>query len=34
MKKNKTNVLCVIIGLAGLVEHRLVTDGRTDTRWW
>jgi len=29
--------VCVILGLAVLVEHRLVTDGRmdgrTDTRW-
>jgi len=25
-------VVCVILGLAVLVEHRLVTDGRTDTR--
>jgi len=24
--------VCVILGLAILVEHRLVTDGQTDTR--
>ena len=27
-------VVCVILRLAVLVEHRLVTDGRTDTGPW
>ena len=28
------DVVCVILRLAVLVEHRLVTDGRTDTGPW